>query len=307
MWKNDKKSLDNMGQAARNHIKSLGLDYESVGDKLYNSIVSTEKIEKVEPPAKVYTKQGLETLKTQVSNQKNIEDKLSVLHNSFEGDTCYILNCGPSLKNYSPEYLKEKLSDKLVFAVKQSYDYCPDIVDFHFFNCSNLPMPENGIHYNYPENKVISIGSSNYPLGARWSKAQPVDVFLKVPIRTKIDGFLCDDRNYDDYLLENSPNRPCGPGIMYETVMHMAVHLGVSKIVVLGWDLGGNPKDPSEYKHFYDNRKKLFNPGDILKDEIERTRVGIKSMNKWLSEKQIELIIASNISRISLTIPRGRV
>jgi glycosyltransferase involved in cell wall biosynthesis len=307
MWKNNRKALQEKGRLGRKHILNMGLDYKSIGEKLYKSICNTKRIEKITPPPITYTKDSLKQIKSSMAKEKKIEKKLAHLKDAFKGETCYILNCGPSLRSYDPDYLREKLGDKLVFAVKQSYNYCPEIVDFHFFNCSNLPMPKDGVHYNYSKNDVISVGSSNYPLGVRWDKKQPIDLFMKIPIRTTIKSFLCDEKNFDDYLLENSPDRPCGPGIMYESVIHTAVHLGVSKIVVLGWDLGGNPRNPTEYEHFYDRTEALYNPGDILKDEVEKTRVGIKDMNKWLASKEIDLVIASNISRISLTIPRVRV
>jgi len=309
LWKNDHAQLEKKGKAGRQYILNLGLDYKNVGERLVKSIMTT--VPSTPQPADVtpicYTKERVRNLKVKISKESAVEGKLKHLHRAFEGETCYILNCGPSLNHYSPEYLREKLGDKLVFAVKMAHDYCPEVVDFHFFNCCNLPMPEDGIHYKYLDDGVISLASSNYPEGTIWNKEQPVDIFFKVPIRTTVDTFLCDERNFDDYLLENSPRRPVGPGIMYETVLHTAVHLGVSKIVALGWDLGGNPKTPLEFDHFYDNNKQMFNRGDMIGPEVEWARASMKDMHKWLKSKDIELYIASNISRISLTIPRVRV
>ena len=306
MWKRSPAALKRMGEDAREHMLNLGLNYKNIGEQLVDSILNTKIRQRSDPNTVCYTKERRLEIKKKVAKESDIKEKLKHLHGAFEGETCYILNCGPSLKHYSPDYLRERLNNKLVFSIKQAYNYCPEVVDFHFFNCSNLPIPKDGLHYEYPNDGPIAIGSSNYPLGTRWSKKQPVDLFMKVPIRTTIKSFLCEEKNFDDYLLENSPERPCGPGIMYESVIHTAVHLGVSKIVVLGWDLGGNPKTPLEYEHFYEKGAPVYNPGDILKDEIEKTRIGVKDMHKWLKDKGVELVIASNISRISLTIPRIR-
>jgi len=307
LWKTNRPILEEKGRLGRQHLLSCGLDYTSVGQRLFESISSTVAREVEETAPVCYTKGRIRSIKKKISKETTLEGKLRHLQGAFEGETCYILNCGPSLNHYPPEYLKEKLGDKLVLAVKMAYNYCPEIVDLHFFNCCNMPLPVDGIHYQYPPGDIISMGSSNYPEGTVWSKEQPTDIFFKIPIRTTVDKFLCDERNFDDYLMENTTDRPVGPGIMYETVLHAAVHLGVSKIVALGWDLGGSPKTPMEFDHFYDNNQQMFNRGDMFGPEVEWARASMKDMHKWLKSKDIELFIASNISRISLTIPRIRV
>ena len=42
------------------------------------------------------------------------QERLEVLRGAFEGETAYIVAAGPSLKDYTPEYLNDVLSDKLV-------------------------------------------------------------------------------------------------------------------------------------------------------------------------------------------------
>ena len=78
-------------------------------------------------------------------------------------------------------------------------------------------------------------------------------------------------KRFDDFDLATNVDRPCGPGIMYETVIFMAAHLGVKKIIAVGWDLSQtNPKKPNEYEHFYKNEKMLIK-GDILPWEVAAT------------------------------------
>ena len=306
-WKQSPGALEEQGRLGRKYLLSQGLDHASIGQRLFESISSTTPRPAKQDLPVCYTKDRIRSIKKNISKESTLKGKLKHLDNAFEGETCYILNCGPSLKHYTPEYLKEKLDDKLVLAVKMAYDYCPEVVDMHFFNCCNMPLPVDDVHYHYPPGDVISVGSSNYPEGAVWSKGQPTDIFFKIPIRTTVDSFLCDERNFDDYLMKNTIDRAVGPGIMYETVLHAAVHLGVSKIVVLGWDLSGNPKNPMEFDHFYDNNQQIFNRGDMFGPEVEWARASMKDMYKWLQNKDIELYIASNISRINLTIPRIRI
>ena len=56
-------------------------------------------------------------------------------------------------------------------------------------------------------------------------------------------------RDFDRYLLTDGGPRPFGPGIMFELVLYLAVHMGVSELLTIGWDIatpsGGN-------SHFYD-------------------------------------------------------
>ena len=51
---------------------------------------------------------------------EDISDRLAQLKNSYEGETCYIVSAGPSLKNFEEDYLRDKLKDELVISIKQS-------------------------------------------------------------------------------------------------------------------------------------------------------------------------------------------
>ena len=43
-------------------------------------------------------------------------------------------------------------------------------------------------------------------------------------------GRLCEDNNFDDGLFDKRVERPCGPSITLETVIYMALHVGVKDI-----------------------------------------------------------------------------
>jgi len=315
LWKEDNQKLKNMGEQLKEHFLQGGYDRESVGKGFYDVFCKIEKEKKSTKKTKTRKKKK-ETvsditgkIKWAMPSLPELKDKVDSLRNKYQGKTCYILSCGPSLKDYTPSELKEKLKDELVLSVKQAYDYCPEICNFHFFNCSNLPAPKNGKHYDYGNRQdVISVASSNYPLGMRWNnKKQHNDLFFRIPIRNDErvnDEFVCVTKDFEKYSLEKNILRPCGPGIMYETVFHTAVHLGVKKIVLLGWDLSrDNPKKMKDYKHFYEN-KKLVNRGDILKWEVEMTCKASEDLYHWLKGKGIEMEIATEKSEVFEGIPR---
>ena len=91
---------------------------------------------------------------------------------------------------------------------------------------------------------------------------------------------------------------------MYETVIFMAAHLGVKKIIAVGWDLSQtNPKKPNEYEHFY-KEDQMFIKGDILPWEVAATCEASKELYEWLQNRGIELELASNKSSLYEKIPR---
>jgi glycosyltransferase involved in cell wall biosynthesis len=308
LWKSNKEALEIKGKKGKKHILDNKYDPYSVGETFFNTLSTLKKEEVQLSPVKEKTR----SLKKKINKIDTLEGKLDLLENAYQGETCYILNCGPSLAENTSATLKEKLEDKLVFSVKQAKDYVPGISDFHFFNCANTPAPDNTFlpeHYRYENENPIVIASSNYDLGTRWSHFQKQDIFFKIPIRTEINNeFLCLTKQFENYTISNNLTRPCGPGIMYETVIYMAVHLGVKKIVVLGWDLSNkDPKKSKDYKHFYDEEQKMFNKGDILPWEVSITCKASEDLYKWLKSKNIELEICSSQSELYEQIPRVKI
>ena len=310
LWKEDPNKLKDMGSKGKKSILEGEYDPYSVGKTFFDALnkLPQDESDNASSPIKQKTK----NLKKQIKKLNSLEDKLNLLENAYDGETCYILNCGPSLTKNKSKTLQEKLKDKLVFSVKQAKDYVPGVTDFHFFNCANTPMPDNAFlpeHYRYEEEDPIVVASSNYDLGTRWHKFQKQDIFFKIPIRTEINNeFLCLTKQFENYTISNNVQRPCGPGIMYETVIYMAVHLGVKKIVVLGWDLSNqDPKKAKDYKHFYDDEQRLFNKGDVLPWEISITCKASEDLYKWLKSKDIELELCSKESQLYKEIPRVKI
>tara|TARA_E500000305_G_C3893154_1_gene175149 strand:- start:246 stop:659 length:414 start_codon:yes stop_codon:yes gene_type:complete len=124
---------------------------------------------------------------------------------------------------------------------------------------------------------------------------QKQDIFFKIPIRTEINNeFVTVTKKFEDFLIDKNLTRPCGPGIMYETVFYMAVHLGFKEIVCIGWDLRQEDANEDNYEHFYKSDKNLINKGDVLDWEIKTTRDASKELYYWLKEKNIDIKVASS-------------
>ncbi len=293
-WKSDNGEIQKSAALNLATLDSGCFTREKIGNRL---------LENLRPNPSSETKVSI--LKRKIANLP-LHEKVKILKGSFQSEDCYILSCGPSLKDYDSDRLKSFLKDKLVFTVKQAYNLFKDVSDFHFFNCSNLPssIEPYAPHYNNSKS-TITVSSSNYEQYARWSPMQLSDVFFKVPIRTQINNeFLVRTGKIDDFLIENNLTRPCGPGIMYETVLFMAIHLGVKSITCIGWDLTKQKVNESNYEHFYGSTNGLINRGDILDWEIEETREFSKNFYEWCCQNDIELKLASQRSSLYEKIPR---
>ena len=304
MWKENPQSLEDMGKKGKDYILSQQYSHQDIGNRLYNAFLNEN--EHTIESKKSSIRKIASDLKWRLSKQRDDVSKIDVLKDSFKDKECVILTCGPSLNDVHKAKLKEYCKDKVVLAVKQAYNYLPEVVDFHFWNCSNLPYPSiNGAHYTYWQKEPIVISSSNYDLGMRWDASkQKQDIYFKVPIRTEINNeFVTKTLKFDDYLLEKQLTRPCGPGIMLETVIYMAVHLGVSKITAIGWDI--NPaKNEDDHKHFFGETRNLVNRGDLLDWELKANQDASEHMYNWLKYKNIDLVLASNRSSLYNGIPR---
>tara|TARA_R100000008_G_scaffold27421_1_gene15210 strand:+ start:7460 stop:8125 length:666 start_codon:yes stop_codon:yes gene_type:complete len=217
---------------------------------------------------------------------------LEELQDSRKGEDCYILACGPSLNKYKDEETRAKLNSNLVFSVKQAYDQFKDETNFHFWNCSNLPIDYMNIPYRYADHRPeVVVASSNYEEGQRWNLEQDRDVFFRIPLVEQIGGkenTLAVKRNYDDYLISKTcTERRTGPGIMLETVFYTAIHVGVKSITTIGWDLNAHGS------HFYNEKDKALmdNKGCEIPWDMTVNAQAVPSIKDWLAKKGIELNI----------------
>ena len=86
-------------------------------------------------------------LKEKMLQLEDISDRLEVMKDWYNGETCYIVSAGPSLKDIEINYLKSKLEDKLVISIKQAFNLLKGIADFHVLNFTNFEP------YDYTDSK----------------------------------------------------------------------------------------------------------------------------------------------------------
>ena len=228
-------------------------------------------------------------IKELISKTKNLssyEERLSFLKDKFKGGTCYILGCGPSLKEVDKEKLKLELENNCLMTIKQSYFSFAEFVDFQFFNTNNFTR--------YPEKEdKIYIGSSDWNpehiSRAMYWKNQQVDICTRVVGKIlnkdkhghgQVERLPLSKRQYledfdglENYTFEKTGlKREWGAGIMYENVLFFALHLGFGRIRTVGWDYTNTTSGDNTFYHFYNNKSqsKMMNPAkDPYNEEME--------------------------------------
>jgi hypothetical protein len=227
-------------------------------------------------------------------------DRVKYLKNQYKGETAYILTSGPSINDIPTDYLNEKLKDKLVLSIKQAIDKVPNITDYHLLNFCNLTK------YQY-QNPNTMVG------WAVWDENQPniivqnfscdfiLDTFKLNDGSPKLENSIAFNTDQIDLLdINNSIPRPWGPGTIYELGIPLAIYLGCTKIVTVGWDLFKSSikryksdEESLTQPHCYDNNSLTFKETDtsVTKKEIIQVIKSTEALHNWLQSKGIELEI----------------
>ena len=219
-------------------------------------------------------------LKKKIQELENLQDKLDVLHGAYHGETCYMITCGPSINDIWNKRVEEILAHNLVVAVKQAYDLAPHIMDFHILNSWNYKI------YEYPEQEPIVL-MLQQPQHMLHVPKLVSDLAFDLPTDAcKYEKTLALNRNFEDYLFTKRLDRPWGQGIMYELGIYLAVHLGVSELIVVGWDIG-EPRS-SNYRHFYDFSSMQFrDEAGISKIKAKLITSSLRRLYSLLKKKPI--------------------
>ncbi len=233
-------------------------------------------------------KEKTKDLKSNIGVYQKYSHKMKLLKDSFEGQTCYIIGCGPSLKDINTEELKDIIKDDLVFTIKQSYFLFEDIVDFHFFNCNNFTPFDNNNHTIYcSQADALTESIARMYI---W-KSQQYDLNFVLKDNKIINNRLSRSFDFDKWKFSNTLTRPWGPGIISETVFYMAQHLGVSKIRTIGWDHIDPSSRDTSIQHFYENKDYpiLAKASKIDRQELLESIELSKKTFYWLKDNKIDL------------------
>tara|TARA_Y100000310_G_C20685391_1_gene818633 strand:+ start:1230 stop:3251 length:2022 start_codon:yes stop_codon:yes gene_type:complete len=316
---------ENSYKRALNNVYTKAVHYAKEADTLKNHIRKTFTEEKMyadfvralDPTAKEV--KHVADVKTEILNIKNVKerakvikqamadlpnqvDKLALLKNSFKGEKCFIVSCGPTLTDHDHDKLKDLFSTHLTLGIKQTFDLFADALDFHIYNCGNFK------NYAYGESGPVVVEASTTP----W-KLGPADIKCYIQERD-FQKSVSITKNLDEWTLSQQPQlRPYGPGIMSEIVFYLAQHLGVAEIVTIGWD---NKLTDNVKHHFYeaddgstegsiDSNSVAENVSlEQLEYEAKITVEAMEMWHTWLKSRGTELTIISDVNPGSKKIPR---
>ncbi|MCH7228002.1 hypothetical protein [Haloferula sp. A504] len=187
------------------------------------------------------------------------KDRLKDFQGVCSGGECLVVTCGPSLNQLSDEELRSLADGRFVIAIKQAYLRCRDFADLVLLN--NVNNRKLDIDRGRTAVFLASVGQGR-PVFER-ADWRTITVPVLPGTRSEedlpdgwdpcLENSLVWKSSYNDFLLERSLERPFGPGIFYEQAIYWAVHLGVSRLVVAGWDIGSPAK---RIEHFDSGRLK---------------------------------------------------
>jgi hypothetical protein len=262
--------------------------------------------------------------------------QLDLLSGAYEGERCVIVTCGPSLGDVPPEQFRRALEGQLTLSVKQAIDVTAEQTDFLCFNSFNVTR------YRTPAPDTISclVREST----GRTPQLNRADlVFTLSEEAGDLDRALASTRRFADHPLDTATPRPWGPGIMYELVLYLAVHLGVAEIVTVGWDIANTA---GRNTHFYDtqlapdgfdkdrgeafsasevrralppvaktaarwlragiahSRGTLYNKAVPVPGETERVSASTTDANRWLADEGIRLRVVTESPHLAPEIER---
>jgi hypothetical protein len=188
--------------------------------------------------------QTIERIKKDLSEDIFVID---ALRDAFNGKAALVISAGPSAESWQEVYEKEKHNNPVVVCIKQTLNLIDIPCDIHFINSANL------IKYKYQPN-TLSIMTRN-------SKAAPilgkydVEFQLMEEFNYKPEYYLATNQCFDCYTLDKTGmTRPIGPGIMHESVFHTLAHMGVNKIITVGWDIADSEGRNTHFGQKYEGK-----------------------------------------------------
>ena len=222
--------------------------------------------------------------------------KLEEFDNKHHDKDCVILSCGPSLKEYSKEQIKDFCKDKIVICVKEAVFEFEDIADYLAYNSSRIR--------HYPIRKdIIKIYAAT-----KNREHKNCDLFLREIPKDKKEKQLLKCHEFHEYNLRNKHERLWGPGIMYEYVFYLCLYMGIKNVYTIGWDLIDTSKT-SRITHFFEREGGIYKGskrfgGTNYKDEMILVNKNIPYMYDYFKSQNMFIHVVGEKSFVNRHIPR---
>jgi len=234
----------------------------------------------------------------------DLYDRIEFLKDKAQNETAYIVTCGPSLTNHDRDILLDKLKGKFVIACKQAYEYVKDVTDIHCLSVYNYQEYEYDNldmirHWQFTAMNI----DDEISRVRTWN--QRVDILLPVYSTPWVQKHQSTSytRNFDNWKLYAESKSVWGPGIMLESAIPLALHMGCKRIVTIGWDIGDISRfkstDPMTFDdNWHDQHAtKLYKSKTGAGPEYEELQHAIEctsAMYDWFEKENIQFDILSN-------------
>jgi len=245
----------------------------------------------------------MKSLYSKINNISDNQERVNALKDLCAGETAYLVTCGPTLTTHDRDELLRKLDGKLVIACKQAYDYVKEVATFHMLSVYNYQP------YEYYSDETIrhwQLTAMNVPgeLERINNWGQRIDMMIPVYSTPWVQKSQSTSytREFNNWLSYSEGQGVWGPGIMYETGFPLAIHLGCTDIVTIGWDIGdlskyGEGRMATDNNWLDQHAKDLYRAdvgGGPEREELENTIGCTTEMYDWFLEHQIKVRILSN-------------
>lgn len=205
-----------------------------------------------------------------------------LLNNAYQGETAYILTCGPSLGMVWQEGLQAFLQNKLVIGVKQAQHLAPGLFDFHLYNEVRMET------YCYHGDTIrLSV--------SKFQDDHPSHIHYPIKSYRYEEALFCTNE-YARWTLDRSLQRPWGIGIMFELGLHLPIYLGCKKIVIIGFDMNA-----SGAYHFYDAAKNQDSAYyNVDEEEFDYAVRSSGVYYQWAKSLGVEVVLCSPLSTLEI-------
>lgn len=215
--------------------------------------------------------------------------KLKNLYKNLNKD-CVILTCGPSLKEYPKQSIKDFCKDKFVICVKEAVEEFEDICNIHIVNNTRLKT------YNINNKRIIRIIQSK-------TNIKYPDYHITIPedLPFSENNQLLKTNKYEYYCLDNHIHRPWGPGILYETVFYLCLYMGFKQCYTIGWDLISPTQ--THVTHYFDTKKPIYKKSQFVNELLFVNKV-IPNLYNFFKHKNLQITVCGHQSHVNKVIPR---
>jgi len=220
-----------------------------------------------------------------------LKDRTAVLHNCYHDEVAFVFSCGPSLTKVFNDNVAHYLRNRLVVSVKSAYNLVGSMTDLYLMNPVRVPVLTEPFSTH-----TIKVCSSHL-----WHDnmldmlCQGCDVFYPIAGCPLDQSMVAQgtEHAFDRAAFPKPgcvvPPRPWGPGVLLDVGLFLLVHMGVRRIIVVGWDMGDKV-----YTH-YDNAHNMFNEEGIAL-ETEMAKKATRALVQWMKNRGVALQLCSPLS-----------